>query len=305
MITEHKPLPSCSIGPEVHLDPSVRVGEGSIIRGEVELRAGAQVGRFCMLEGAPGRKSVIDSGAVLEDFVKVYPGVSIGAGSRVEAFTILGHPTKADLVGRDEAGHLARVRDLLIERPETLIGPGAVIRSHSVIYSHVRIGASFITGHNIMIREHTRVGDGVVFGTHASTDGYCCIGPLCHIGQYSQLSQAARIGRGVFIGGHTVFSDNKQAVRDVEEDLFGATVEDHVRIGLGCVILPAVRICTGALIGAGSVVTRDVPEKTLAYGNPARVIRELTPEEVQRYLSSVEKGIVNGGFETHPDKEEL
>ena len=97
MITEHRVPGSCIVGPEVSLDPVAVVGEGTIISGDVEIRADVQVGRYCVLEGAPGLKTVIDCGTLLEDFVRVYPGVFVGARSRVEVFTVLGHPTKGDL----------------------------------------------------------------------------------------------------------------------------------------------------------------------------------------------------------------
>jgi len=115
------------------------------------------------------------------------------------------------------------------------------------------------------------------------------MGDWCHIGQYCQLSQAARIGRGVFMGGQTVFSDNRKAVQNVDEDLYGAVVEDYVRIGLNCTILPAIRIGISAFIGAGSVVTKNITRGVLAYGNPARVSRPLTEQETQEYISSVER----------------
>jgi acetyltransferase-like isoleucine patch superfamily enzyme len=284
----HRVPDSSHIGPEVRIDPSAQVGEGSYISGDVEIGAGVQVGRNCVLEGAPGRKTVIAAGNLLEDFVKVQPGVYLGEGCWVEAYTILGHPTKADLMGKDASSASPRVKDLLVNAPTTIIGPGAVIRSHSVIYTHVEVGQSLVTGQGIMIREHTRIGDNCVFGTHASTDGYCLVGPMAHIGQYAQLSQAARLGRCVFIGGHTVFSDNKQAIRNVNEDLYGAVVEDYVRIGLSCVILPSICIGAYSLVGAGSVVTRDVPQRMVAYGNPAKVERELTEDEILKYLASVD-----------------
>ena len=109
-----------------------------------------------------------------------------------------------------------------------------------------------------------------------------------HIGQYAQLSQSARIGRCVFIGGHTVFSDNKQAIRAVNYDLFGASIGDYARIGLSCVILPSVEIGEFALVGAGSVVTKNVRSRGVAYGNPAKLERELTEAEVREYLASVD-----------------
>ncbi|MCH8744253.1 MAG: hypothetical protein IIB31_01245 [Chloroflexi bacterium] len=288
MITEHNLPSSCVVGPEVTIAATARVGEGAIITGDVEIGDGVQVGRYCVLEGTADRKTVVAPGTLLEDFVKVHPGVSLGKQSWVEAYTILGHPTKADLTGRDDSAASPRVEDLLVQSPTTIIGAGAVIRSHSVIYTHVEIGASLITGQGIMIREHTRIGENCVFGTHASTDGYCSVGPMGHIGQYTQLSQSARIGRCVFIGGHTVFSDNKQAIRAVEHDLFGASIGDYVRIGLSCVILPSVEIGEFALVGAGSVVTKNVRSRGVAYGNPAKLQRELTEQEVREYLASVD-----------------
>ncbi len=79
------------------------------------------------------------------------------------------------------------------------------------------------------------------------------------------------------------------AIGSVEHDLFGATIEDYVRIGLGCVIMPSVQIGACAMVGAGSVVTRDVPKRTLVFGNPARISRQLTGDEVQLYRASVDK----------------
>ncbi|HEU0021432.1 MAG TPA: hypothetical protein VFR55_07155 [Dehalococcoidia bacterium] len=288
MITEYKLRASRIIGPGAIIAPTARIGEGAIITGEVEVGAGVQVGRYCVLEGTPERRTVIEPGTLLEDFVKVHPGVRLGKESWVEAYTILGHPTKADLMGRDVSANAGRVEDLLIRPATTIIGAGAVIRSHSVIYTHVEIGHSLITGQGIMIREHTSIGNNCVFGTHASTDGYCSIGHMGHIGQYAQLSQSARIGRCVFIGGHTVFSDNKHAIRDVNRDLFGGTVEDYARVGLSCIILPSIIVGAYSLVGAGSVVTRNVPQRMVAYGNPARVERELSEDEIREYLASVD-----------------
>jgi acetyltransferase-like isoleucine patch superfamily enzyme len=138
-----------------------------------------------------------------------------------------------------------------------------------------------------MIREHTTIGARCVFGSYASSDGYTMIGDDVQVGQYAQLSQGARIGDGCFIGGHTVFSDNRMAVRDPNDDLFGASIGDFVRIGLACVILPGVTIGEESMVGAGSVVTHDVPPGVLAVGSPARVLRDLTDEEIATYKRSV------------------
>jgi acetyltransferase-like isoleucine patch superfamily enzyme len=252
------------------------------IRGDVSLGEGVRFGDGCVLDGRDGPITV-GEGTVFGDRVVVHAGVHLGEGAGIGSFVELGHPTKAESQGSDPSAFSERVRDLVVPERVTRIGPGARIRSHSVVYSHVAIAERFTTGHGAIIREHTTIGPRCIFGTYASCDGYTRVGADVQVGQYAQLSQAARIGDGCFIGGHTVFSDNRMAVRSVEEDLFGAVIEDYVRVGLGCVILPAVRIGTDALVGAGSVVTKDVPAATLAVGNPARVLRQLEAAEVQEY----------------------
>lgn len=93
------------------------------------------------------------------------------------------------------------------------------------------------------------------------------------------------------IGSHALFGPavqiytalhplNAERRRKVE---FGKPVEigSDVWVGGGAIILPGVRIGSHSVIGAGSVVTRDVPEGTLAAGNPCRVIREITDRDIK------------------------
>jgi acetyltransferase-like isoleucine patch superfamily enzyme len=84
-----------------------------------------------------------------------------------------------------------------------------------------------------------------------------------------------RIGEGVIIA-HNVFirdSDSHQLVGN-REPTQPIIIGDHVWIGLNSVVLKGVTIGSGSVIAAGSVVTRSIPEKCLAAGNPAKVIRE-------------------------------
>jgi acetyltransferase-like isoleucine patch superfamily enzyme len=246
-----------------------------------------ELGRGVVIEGEPGLEVVVGRGVRIGHFAHIGPGVRIDADATIGDYAILGHPSKAELTGADPSEVSPRVKDRVIPEAWTRIGAGAVIRSHSVIYSHVTVGRGFRSGHGVLIREHTQVGDDCVFGSYASCDGYTTIGDGSHIGQYVMLAQAATIGRGVFVGGHTAFSDNRWIIRDPEEDLFGAVIEDGVRIGLSCVILPSVTVGRDAMIGAGSIVSHDVPPGSLAYGVPARVLRPLTPEEITRSRRSI------------------
>lgn len=277
-----------ALSSEADIHETAVIGIGTVIRGRVTIGPNVHIGSNCVIDGTDERQTVINAGCVLDDMIKIHPGVSLGANSSVGLFSVLGNPSKVVTAGADGALGNERVRKFVIDEPFTEIGANAVIRSHAVIYSNVVIGDEFSTGHFIMVREHTRIGDRCVFGTHASVDGYTSIGDRTHVGQYAQLSQSATIGRGVFIGGQTVFSDNIKAIWDVEQDLFGATLGDYVRIGLNCTVLPKVVLERGAFIGAGSIVTKDVPKGGLAFGAPAKMSRTQTAEEIQEYIDSVE-----------------
>ena len=70
------------------------------------------------------------------------------------------------------------------------------------------------------------------------------------------------------------------------------TVEDNCFIGYGAIVLPGMTIGEGSIVGAGSVVTKDVPAHSIVGGNPARIIRERDPEELASYIAAREKGIM-------------
>lgn len=257
------------------------------ISGPVVIPSDVEIGDWSVIEGLPGREVILGRNVRIGHFCHIGPGVQIEAGSVIGDNVTLGHPSKAELTGADPSEVSPRVKDKVISEVWTRIGADAVVRSHSVIYSHVIIGREFRSGHGVLIREHTQVGDGCVFGSYASCDGYTTIGDGSHIGQCVMLAQAATIGRGVFVGGHTTFSDNRWIVRDPEEDLFGAVIEDGARIGLSCVILPSVTVGRDAMIGAGSIVSHDVPPGSLAYGAPARILRPLTSDEISRCRQAI------------------
>ena len=85
----------------------------------------------------------------------------------------------------------------------------------------------------------------------------------------------------VYTAGHPLHPDSRNSGYEYGIDV---TIGDNVWIGGSSVILPGVTIGSNSVIGAGSVVTKDIPEWSLAAGNPARVIRRITEEDKKYYF---------------------
>jgi tetrahydrodipicolinate N-acetyltransferase len=102
-----------------------------------------------------------------------------------------------------------------------------------------------------------------------------------------------KIGRHCLLGHHLLILDrNEHGIeqREVAPPAAPVIIEDHVWIGSRAIILPGVRIGRHAAIGAGSVVTRDIPANCLAVGNPARVVRQFDGVSTLSGLQSIGPG---------------
>jgi len=119
---------------------------------------------------------------------------------------------------------------------------------------------------------------------------YCVYGQNIHIGDHVFINIQCTIldGGKVSIGHHVMIGPSVQiytSAHDLRaesriqgwEVAKSITIEDNVWIGGGAILLPGVRVGKNAVVGAGAVVSRDVPANTVVAGNPARVIREIEP----------------------------
>jgi acetyltransferase-like isoleucine patch superfamily enzyme len=149
------------------------------------------------------------------------------------------------------------------------IGPDATIRSGSIIYADVEIGAEFVTGHRVLVREGTTIGDRVLLGTHTVVDGASTIGSDVSAQTGVYVPRETTVGDRVFLGPHAVLTNDPYPLRR-ETPLRGPTLENDVSVGANATVLPAVTVGTGSFVAAGAVVTENVPPRTLAVGVPAR-----------------------------------
>jgi acetyltransferase-like isoleucine patch superfamily enzyme len=151
-----------------------------------------------------------------------------------------------------------------------ILGAGARLRSGTVLYDGSSIGRGLQTGHGVVIREGCMLGDDVSIWSNSVIDYGCRIGNRvkihcnCYVAQYTELEDDVFLAPGVTIANDLYPGDRRSA-----ELMAGPRICAGAQIGVNATILPFVRIGAGALIGAGSVVTRDIPPAVVAFGNPA------------------------------------
>lgn len=153
------------------------------------------------------------------------------------------------------------------------IGDNACIRSGSVIYAGSIIGTHFTTGHNVVVREENHIGDHVSVWGSSTVDYGCTIGNNVKIHTCVYVAQFTVIEDDVFLApGVVIANDPHPGCSRARDCMRGPTIRRGARVGVNVTLLPFITIGERALIGAGSVVTKDVPPRALACGNPARVV---------------------------------
>lgn len=155
---------------------------------------------------------------------------------------------------------------------DLVLGRDARIRSGTAVYGGSRIGARFQTGHNVVIREECTIGDDVSVWSNTVVDYGCRIGDRvkihsnCYIAQYTEIEDDAFLAPGV-----TIANDLYPGQQASARVMSGPSIGRGAQVGVNVTILPFVRIGPRCLIGAGAVVVFDIPEGSVAFGNPAVV----------------------------------
>lgn len=189
----------------------------------------------------------------------IHPGVELGENVVIEDYCVVGVPPRGESAVR-----------------RTVIGDGAVIRAMTVIYAGNVIGAGFQTGNKANIREDNVIGDHVSIGTLSVVEHHVQIGDGARIHTQAFVPEYSVLGDESWVGPHAVLTNARfPQSPGVKNDLRGPVLERRAIVGANATILPGVRIGEGSLVGAGSVVTRDVPAGVIVAGIPAEVVREI------------------------------
>ena len=202
----------------------------------------------------------------------VYPGTELGEGVKVLEYAVVGkQPT---LSPRSTAKG-----DPL---PPARLGDGTVVSTGAIVFAGTTVGARVILGDQSCVRERVTIGDDVVVGRGSLIENDTTVGALTKIQADAYITAYSTLEDNVFIAPCVVTTnDNFMGRTERRHELIaGPTIRRGARVGGGAVLCPGIEIGEDAFVGAGAVVTKDVPARKLVVGNPARVVRDVAPDEL-------------------------
>jgi len=203
----------------------------------------------------------------------VYPGTVLGDGCKVLDHAVVGkQPT---LSPRSTAKRE--------ELPPTELGPGTIVSTGAIVFAGSRLGARVIVGDQACVRERVTLGDDVVIGRGSLVENDTTVGALTKIQADAYITAYSTLEDDVFIAPCVVTTnDDFMGRTEKRHDLIkGPTIRRGARVGGGAILCPGVEIGEEAFVGAGAVVVEDVPARVVVVGNPARVLRDVPPEELR------------------------
>jgi acetyltransferase-like isoleucine patch superfamily enzyme len=202
----------------------------------------------------------------------VYPGTVLGEGVKVLEGAVVGkQPT---LSPRSTAK-----REPL---PPAELGDGTIVSTGAIVFAGARVGARVILGDQSCVRERVTIGDDVVVGRGSLIENDTTVGELTKIQADAYITAYSTLEENVFIAPCVVTTNDDYMGRTEKrhELVRGPTIRRGARVGGGAVLCPGVEVGEEAFVGAGAVVTKDVPPRTVVVGNPARVLRDVPADEV-------------------------
>jgi acetyltransferase-like isoleucine patch superfamily enzyme len=195
----------------------------------------------------------------------IYPNVRICDNTHIGSYSIIGEPSSSYYSDKKS-----------YEFKKTHIGNNSVIRSHSIIYNDVTIGSHFSSGHRITIREASIIKEQCSIGTLSDLQGKLTIGRHVRIHSNVHIGQLSNIGDFVWVYPYVVLTNDPYPPMG---KLSGVTIKNYAQIATSAVILPGIIVGENALVGAHSLVTKNVAKERVVVGNPARdicAVQEIT-----------------------------
>jgi acetyltransferase-like isoleucine patch superfamily enzyme len=202
----------------------------------------------------------------------VYPGTVLGDGVRVLENAVVG---KQPALGPKSTAK----RDPL---PPAVIGDGTIISTGAIVFAGAAIGGACIIGDQSCVRERVVIADDVVVGRGSLVENDTTIGSGTRIQAEAYITAYSTLEEDVFIAPCVVTTnDNFMGRTERRKELMkGPTIRRGARVGGGAILCPGIEVGEEAFVGAGAVVTKDVPPRKVVIGSPARVLRDVPEDEL-------------------------
>ncbi len=155
---------------------------------------------------------------------------------------------------------------------------------------NVEIGNNCAIWNYVVIGDNSKIGDGTIIGSFVDIGKNVIIGKNCNIQAHVTISNDCTLGNNVFIAPNSSLLNDKYPKSTY---MTPPTIKDNAAIGGGVTILPSVTIGEYAVVGGGSIVTKDVPARTVVAGCPAKKVMTLEQYEARRKEFMAEKSRVS------------
>ena len=217
-------------------------------------------------EGARiGGGSVVGAGAV------VHAGTEVGERCVIEDGAVLGKRPRLRAASSAAGAEIGRL----------VLESGVTVCCGAVIYAGAYVASGAIIGDQAQVRERSSVVAGSVVGRGSSVDFGAQVGARVLIQTGVYVTGGSLVEDDVFIGpGVFTTNDDTMGRHPRGEPLQGPTFRRACRIGGGAVLVPGVVIGEEAFVAAGALVTRDVGDREVVMGVPARVVRRVPDEDL-------------------------
>ena len=202
----------------------------------------------------------------------IYPGTKLGADVEIGDYAVLG---KQPVLG-------PRSTATQEELPPLIVGDGARILAHAIVFAGTRLGERVIIGDQACVRERCEIGADVVIGRGAFVENDVGVGERTKVQANAYVTAYSTLEDDVFLAPCVITTNDNFMGRTERrhKERRGPTIRRGARIGGGAILLPGIVIGEEAFVGAGSVVLHDVPARAVVVGNPARQIREVPNDEL-------------------------
>ena len=188
----------------------------------------------------------------------IHPNVALGENVIIEDYCVIGLPFKG------------------MNNEQTIIGDNSILRAGTYIYAGNCIGNNFQSGNKVNIRELNNIGDDVSIGTLSVIEHHVTISNNVRIHTQVFVPEYTILDENCWLGPNVVLTNARYPKHpSVKDELHGVRIKKNAKIGANTTLLPGVVIGKDSLIGAGSVVTKDITDGMIAFGNPAKTQRKI------------------------------